>query len=394
LQVWRVSTIFDENSILTELPSFLRDEVVAGAYGSLATDVPFMQDMPASMVSMLVMALKFETVLPTQCIVRKGTLGSNMYIVMGGLVQLFYGEYEHENFELSDKNIGALEGAMRERPGVAEAPFTRNPEADKGFKISRGDFFCEYTVLFAVPPQHIYTAVAIERTMVLSFPKEMYLKTIDVFPQLRDQILKHTKLANPMVAKLAQHFKNNDALKMNIAVGNMQAISARSAMRYRSLSAEEIREDNEVQWNPIKKSLDAVAQATIHGLERWLDQRQSLLPDDYLDDDDESSVDQHHHHEDSDPHHEMSRPPLPHRRGAASTGAPAAAGNRRRRRKIKRASTLITELSLADAGGSHGALQARLDKLEDVVGKIAEGQTRLEHLLEKIHVIATEEDLR
>ena len=61
---------------------------------------------------------------------------------------------------------------------------------------------------------------------------------------------------------------------------------------------------------------------------------------------------------------------------------------------MRRASTLITELSLADAGGSHGALQARLDKLEDVVGKIAEGQTRLEHLLEKIHVIATEEDLR
>jgi hypothetical protein len=48
--------------ILSELPTFLRDEVVGGAYGKLAMDVPFMRRMPASMVSMLVMELKFETV--------------------------------------------------------------------------------------------------------------------------------------------------------------------------------------------------------------------------------------------------------------------------------------------------------------------------------------------
>ena len=50
-QVWRVSTIFDERSILGELPSFLRDEVVIGAYGDLIDDVPLLASLPPSMLS-------------------------------------------------------------------------------------------------------------------------------------------------------------------------------------------------------------------------------------------------------------------------------------------------------------------------------------------------------
>ena len=258
--------------ILSELPTFLRDEVVGGAYGKLAVDVPFMRRMPASMVSMLVMELKFETVrtpvyfrirysidthfltffpisllqnkqvFPTQCIVRKQTLGREMYIVMGGLVQLFYGDYTHDNFALTEKNIAAMEDAMRERPGVSESPFVRNPEADKGFKISRGDIFSEYALLFAVPPRHIYTAVAIERTMVLSFHRDAYLKILEVYPQLRDQILEDTNLADPMITSLAMHFGNEDAMKMSVAVGKMKVIVEHDALNTQSMPVEHIHE--------------------------------------------------------------------------------------------------------------------------------------------------------
>ena len=165
-----------------------------------------------------------------------------MYIVMGGLVQLFYGDYTHDNFALTEKNIAAMEDAMRERPGVSKSPFVRNPEADKGFKISRGDIFSEYALLFAVPPRHIYTAVAIERTMVLSFHRDAYLKILEVYPQLRDQILEDTNLADPMITSLAMHFGNEDAMKMSVAVGKMKMIVEHDALNTQSMPVERIHE--------------------------------------------------------------------------------------------------------------------------------------------------------
>ena len=101
--VWQTNTIFDEHTLLEELPSFLRDEVVNEAYGDLVDAVPMLQDLAPSELTSLMMRLNPLRVLPSQVIVRRGELGTEMYIVSGGLLRTYFEpDYPHEESFLMD----------------------------------------------------------------------------------------------------------------------------------------------------------------------------------------------------------------------------------------------------------------------------------------------------
>ena len=101
--VWQTNTIFDEHSMLEELPPFLRDEVVHEAYGDLVNAVPMLQNLAPSELTSLMVRLQPLRVLPSQVIVRRGELGTEMYIVSGGLLRTYFEpDYPHEDSFLMD----------------------------------------------------------------------------------------------------------------------------------------------------------------------------------------------------------------------------------------------------------------------------------------------------
>ena len=89
---WRAKTIFDENAILGELPSYLRDEIVGIAYRDLVVDAPMLRGLPSTHLTELVMRLHPQRVLPSQVVTRRGEIGASMYIVSEGLLRVFFAD--------------------------------------------------------------------------------------------------------------------------------------------------------------------------------------------------------------------------------------------------------------------------------------------------------------
>jgi hypothetical protein len=109
---WRQKTVFDENTILRELPSYLRNEVVGIAYRDLVVDVPMLRNLPPTYLTEIVMRLHPERVLPSQVVIRRAEIGSTMYIVSEGLLRV----YTTDTF--TDGAISFLTGANAVTPGL------------------------------------------------------------------------------------------------------------------------------------------------------------------------------------------------------------------------------------------------------------------------------------
>ena len=110
--MWKQKTVFDENAILRELPSFLREEIVGAAYERLVDDVPMLHNLPVSHLTHLVMRLAPQQVLATQTVVRRGELGDSMYIVSEGLLRVHFSDM------YADGAVDLLTGAIDVVPGL------------------------------------------------------------------------------------------------------------------------------------------------------------------------------------------------------------------------------------------------------------------------------------
>ena len=273
-QNWRCCTIFDEQKILSELPSFLRDEIVKASYSELIYDVPLFATLPPSLLSMVVQRMQFESVLPTQRIVTKGGIGDSLYICIGGLVVLVYGDYDHGDFELDATHMKMLEVATRVRPGIKEPPFQRN-EVDESTSdlVSRGDLFCEYTCLFGIPPPHHYTAVALERSMLLSLPKQSYNEIIGVFPQLRTLILRCSSLNDKVQKEVATHLAFDATVRMSGMVDKMVELADEAELRHSQLATGDISAKTVEHWNPLSPAEEAMVQATAYRVKTLLQEK-------------------------------------------------------------------------------------------------------------------------
>nr|ALT57286.1 HCN channel protein [Doryteuthis pealeii] len=86
--------MFDEDTILGELNECLRQEVINHNCRSLVASVPFFTNADPQFVSEVVSRLKYEVFQPGDYIIREGTIGTKMYFIQEGIVDIITKEGE------------------------------------------------------------------------------------------------------------------------------------------------------------------------------------------------------------------------------------------------------------------------------------------------------------
>ena len=198
---WKMTTIFDETAILEELPAFLRDEVIAESYSDLVRDVPMLASLSSTALSVVIMALKPQRVLPTQVIVRKGEIGSCMYIVASGLLKVHDSRsvYDADNeewtvspFRLDAKSVADVRRNSRMLPGVRPPKSMRYAQADYNIDVfSRGDYFGAYCLdptTLGSDPTHAFTVVCVRTSMLFSLSSIDFVAAQAQVPNLAMQL--------------------------------------------------------------------------------------------------------------------------------------------------------------------------------------------------------------
>ncbi|XP_054724920.1 potassium/sodium hyperpolarization-activated cyclic nucleotide-gated channel 2-like [Uloborus diversus] len=79
---------FDEEEILNELSERLREDVINYNCRSLVASVPFFANADQNFVNDVVTKLKYEVVQPGDVIIKEGTLGTKMYFIQEGIVDI------------------------------------------------------------------------------------------------------------------------------------------------------------------------------------------------------------------------------------------------------------------------------------------------------------------
>ncbi|KAJ8304295.1 hypothetical protein KUTeg_017878, partial [Tegillarca granosa] len=86
--------MFDEETILKELNECLKQEVINHNCRSLVKSVPFFTNADPQFVSEVVSKLNFEVFQPTDWIIREGTMGTKMYFIQEGIVDIITKDQE------------------------------------------------------------------------------------------------------------------------------------------------------------------------------------------------------------------------------------------------------------------------------------------------------------
>ncbi|XP_055882984.1 potassium/sodium hyperpolarization-activated cyclic nucleotide-gated channel 4-like isoform X4 [Biomphalaria glabrata] len=86
--------MFDEETILSELNECLKHEVVNHNCRSLVASVPFFTNADPSFVSEVVSKLKFEVYQPGDYIIKEGTMGTKMFFIQEGIVDIITADGE------------------------------------------------------------------------------------------------------------------------------------------------------------------------------------------------------------------------------------------------------------------------------------------------------------
>ncbi|KAH7962015.1 hypothetical protein HPB52_013969 [Rhipicephalus sanguineus] len=79
---------FDEEAILGELSERLREDVINYNCRSLVASVPFFANADPNFVNDVVTKLKYEVFQPGDIIIKEGTLGTKMYFIQEGIVDI------------------------------------------------------------------------------------------------------------------------------------------------------------------------------------------------------------------------------------------------------------------------------------------------------------------
>ena len=89
--MWKHSTVYDEPSILQQLPPQLRAQVALQVNKILVERVPFFQNMRFEVLSEVLMRLKFLQVAADELVVVEGHYGREMYVIMSGKMAVVTG---------------------------------------------------------------------------------------------------------------------------------------------------------------------------------------------------------------------------------------------------------------------------------------------------------------
>jgi hyperpolarization activated cyclic nucleotide-gated potassium channel 2 len=80
--------MFNEDDILNELSENLRDQVINYNCRALVAAVPFFTNADPEFVTEVVTKLNFEVFQPGDLIIREGTMGTSMYFIQEGVVDI------------------------------------------------------------------------------------------------------------------------------------------------------------------------------------------------------------------------------------------------------------------------------------------------------------------
>jgi len=89
---WKRTTIYDEEQILESLPPFLRMDVACSMNLDLVKNVPVLAALGDDCMAMLVTKLKPLQLVPGEQVVRKGTVGHEMYFITEGILDVYMDE--------------------------------------------------------------------------------------------------------------------------------------------------------------------------------------------------------------------------------------------------------------------------------------------------------------
>ena len=89
---WKRTTIFDEEQILESLPPFLRMDVACSMNLDLVKNVPVLLALGDDCMAMVVTKLKPLQLTPGEKVVRKGTVGHEMYFITEGILDVYIDE--------------------------------------------------------------------------------------------------------------------------------------------------------------------------------------------------------------------------------------------------------------------------------------------------------------
>ena len=195
--------------ILHDMPVFLRDEAVGEAYGGLVKDVSLLSRLPPSMLSVLVMRLTPQRVMPTQLVTRQDEVGSDMYIVTHGLLREIVGRYEHAPFLLD--SVSAAKRPLANLPGVYPAHLGRLKAAgnfvdDAGHVstlLGRGDYFAENCIMTSTQRRHRSNVVSVQVSNLLALSKSAFTEACELFPELYTLMFEELKDDSAQFLQLA-----------------------------------------------------------------------------------------------------------------------------------------------------------------------------------------------
>ncbi|GMH84628.1 hypothetical protein TL16_g09980 [Triparma laevis f. inornata] len=105
---WKRTTIYDEEEILSSLPPFLRMDVACSMNLDLVKNVPVLAALGDDCMAMLVTKLKPMQLIPGEMVVKKGTVGHEMYFITEGILDVYIGD--DDDFPKVSLRVGSYFG--------------------------------------------------------------------------------------------------------------------------------------------------------------------------------------------------------------------------------------------------------------------------------------------
>ena len=181
--------MFDEDALLDQLNTPLRNAVLSCTSRELIKAVPFFNFSEPNFLALITQRLHYEYFQPGDVIARQGTIGDRLYFIQDGVVEV-YGEGEHANYEaitcLSD---GSYFG---ERCLVGRAKRTASVRAQT-FVSTYSLHFADFQLAAAQYPRihKVIEEVFMQGMAGEEFDPSMYMK--DSLEELEEDSRKHTE---------------------------------------------------------------------------------------------------------------------------------------------------------------------------------------------------------
>jgi len=220
---WKKRTIYDENSILSMLPTSLRIRAALYLYQDLIRSVTFFHDLSPEVLSSLLPELRPFRVQAGYWIFKSGVLGREMCFVADGMVEVL---------GRKNKQLAILE---------------------------KGSFFGEFAVLSPRPTKRSASVRALAPTDLYSLSKDAFDRLVESYPNLLHRLQKHAeyRLAEAIAGKTERDFTKQPPPTPRLNAMDATATTATATATAAATSATQ-KEPKTTSWATTPKSTSLV----------------------------------------------------------------------------------------------------------------------------------------